>query len=122
VKFSELDSNIYDFGKDLGKLTFISLRSTGMEADEEGNLTEVKKRVYNCLSDERRAVIQVSLPPDAGEKIFERGQEVELFNPVLRIFPKVSYPNLEVVDYITADDIIVKNGKQPTNNDKKAHN
>jgi Bacterial protein of unknown function (DUF961). len=119
MNLKELNSDIYDFDKILGKLTFLNLRKIAMKKGEEGDLTEVKKKVYNCLSDNSRAVVQVSLPPDVADKVFERGQEVELCNPVLKVYSKIVYPDNEIFDVLHADDIVLKNGKQPVNSDRK---
>ena len=68
MKFKSLDSNIYDFEKSLGKLTFVSLRTESLGEDEDGNLTEVTKRVYNLLSEKQRKIVKVSLPAGVEEK------------------------------------------------------
>lgn len=120
MKFPKgLNDKIFDFESDFGRLSYVSLRTTSLQADENGEMTEVKKRVYNLLSDNKRAVVQVSIPADVPEKDFRRGQEVVLVNPVMNVMAVSNFPGVDVIDYLTADDIISKGGKalQP---DKKS--
>lgn len=119
MKFNDgLNSDVFDFSAELGRLTFVGLRTEPRKMDNGLVTDEIRKRVYNLLSDGRRAVVTVSIPAEVPKKTFNRGQEVVLVNPVINVMATYTYPNADVVDYITADDIVIK-GEKAAPLDKK---
>lgn len=107
MKFSDgLNDKIFDFDEEYGNLTYLCLRNTRMEEDENGDMTKVRKRVYDLLSDVKRAVVQVSVPAETAERDIPRGTKVRLVGGVMNVMARSGYPENEVVCYITANDII----------------
>lgn len=109
-----LDEKMFNFDAYFGKLTFLNTRREDQERDEDGNVTGIRKRVLNLISAGLREVIQVSVPPTAGEKDFMQGQPVKLVNPRLNFMSDSAFPNPNVIEYITADNIVLVDEKQNT--------
>lgn len=106
MKFEKIDEKMFDFYAEFGTLKFIGLRVESRVQDEDGEYTEVRKRVYNLLSDVKKAVVQVSIPAEVDEKSFERNQPVRLVEPEYRFMPVRDYPDVNVVSYLQAKDIV----------------
>lgn len=107
MKFTDgLNERIFDFEAEYGPLKFLGLRTTRFEADDDGLMTKGKKKVYDLLSDTKKAVVQVSLPFDTVDKKFERGTLVRLVGAVINVWANYNYSGNEVVYYISADDIV----------------
>ena len=109
-----LNSRQTDFNAYLGDLTFLNLRREDTTRDDDGNVTGIRKRVYNVISSQLRKVIQISVPADVEEKKFMINQPVRLKEPVRNFMSQINFPNVDVVEYITAEDIVPISGKNST--------
>lgn len=104
-----------DKEKTFGKLKFSALRREVFVQNEDGTAsTEVKERTYDLKCKEQGCMIQVSVPASVPLKEFDYNAEVEIINPVADTVATATYMGADVDWYIKADDIVLKNGKQPT--------
>lgn len=99
-----LTEEIFDFGTYLGDLTYIDLRSTSLEPDEYGELTEVKKRVYDVRSDGQRTILHISIPAETQLVNIPRGTPVKLVSPLLSFMAQRFNP--DAIPYIYAENIV----------------
>ena len=113
---------VIDKEKTFGQLKFSALRREVRIVNEDGTLSEeIKERTYDLKSREQGRMIQVSIPASAGIKEFEYNSEVELVNPVADTVATATFQGADVDWYIKAEDMILKNKKESTNqnpNDK----
>ena len=58
-------------------------------------------------------MIQVSIPASVPLKEYDYNAEVEIINPVADTVATATYMGADVDWYIKAEDIVLKNGKQP---------
>ncbi|MGX8833084.1 YdcP family protein [Amedibacillus sp. YH-ame6] len=106
---------ITDKEKTFGKLKFSALRREVFVQNEDGTAsTEVKERTYDLKCKEQGCMIQVSIPASVPLKEYDYNAEVEIINPVADTVASATYMGADVDWYIKADDIVLKNGKQPT--------
>lgn len=106
---------ITDKEKTFGKLKFSALRREVFVQNEDSTAsTEVKERTYDLKCKEQGCMIQVSIPASVPLKEFDYNAEVEIINPVADTVATATYMGADVDWYIKAEDIILKNGKQPT--------
>lgn len=106
---------VTDKEKTFGKLKFSALRREVFVQNEDGTpSTEVKERTYDLKCKEQGCMIQVSIPASVPLKEFDYNAEVEIINPVADTVATATYMGADVDWYIKADDIILKNGKQPS--------
>lgn len=105
---------ITDKEKTFGKLKFSALRREVFIQNEDGTAsTEVKERTYDLKCKEQGCMIQVSIPASVPVKEFDYNAEVEIINHVADTVATATYMGADVDWYIKADDIILKNDKQP---------
>lgn len=105
---------ITDKEKTFGKLKFSALRREVFVQNEDGTAsTEVKERTYDLKCKEQGCMIQVSIPASVPLKEYDYNAEVEIINPVADTVATATYMGADVDWYIKADDIVLKNGKQP---------
>ena len=106
---------VTDKEKTFGKLKFSALRREVFVQNEDGTpSTEVKERTYDLKCKEQGCMIQVSIPASVPLKEFDYNAEVEIINPVADTVATATYMGADVDWYIKAEDIILKNGKQPS--------
>ncbi len=105
---------VTDKEKTFGKLKFSALRREVFVQNEDGTpSTEVKERTYDLKCKEQGCMIQVSIPASVPLKEFDYNAEVEIINPVADTVATATYMGADVDWYIKAENIVLKNGKQP---------
>lgn len=105
---------ITDKEKTFGKLKFSALRREVFIQNEDGTASsEVKERTYDLKCKEQGCMIQVSIPATVPLREYDYNAEVEIINPVADTVASATFQGADVDWYIKADDIVLKNGKQP---------
>lgn len=91
-----------------GNLKFSALHRETYDRDEEGNNTgELLRRTYDLKSEAQGMMIQVILPPEAGEKTFDYNTPVKLVDPFISTVSNATFGGrAETGWYIKAADII----------------
>lgn len=99
-----------------GELKFSALKREKFVRDENNEATaEVEERVYDLKSKAQGMMIEVKLPPEAGEKDFPYNAIVKLVNPLLRAYalpPSNGFASAEWE--LKADDIILASDTEVT--------
>ncbi|WP_438273391.1 YdcP family protein [Tetragenococcus halophilus] len=106
---------VIDKEKTFGQLKFSALRREVFLQNEDGTVSnEVKERTYDLKSKEQGRMIQVSIPAAVPLKEFDYNAEVKLINPVADTVANATFRGADVDWYIKADDLVLKNQKNPT--------
>lgn len=106
---------VLDKEKTFGVLKFSALRhEVRMENVDGSTSEEIKRRTYDLKCSVQERMIQVSIPADVAVKEYPYNAEVELINPVADTVANANFRGADVDWYIKADDIVLKNVKQPT--------
>lgn len=112
IERNGLTEDVFDFGEELGDLTFLGLKN---ESRDDNDYDVIKKRTYSVLSTAKQQVINigVSAADQPSELSVARGTLVKLVYPVLGVMATPSetrYNAVELTEYINAYNIVPVNG------------
>lgn len=100
--------------KTFGQLKFSALRREVHIQNEDGSMSdEIKERTYDLKCREQGRMIQVSIPASVPLREYDYNAEVEIINPIADTVANATFQGADVDWFIKAEDIILKNGKQP---------
>lgn len=102
--------------KTFGQLKFSALRREVHMQNEDGSVSdEIKERTYDLKCREQGRMIQVSIPASVPLREYDYNAEVEIINPIADTVANATFQGADVDWFIKADDIVLKNKKNPSN-------
>lgn len=107
---------VVDAEKTFGNLKYSAMRAVRYETDEEGKSTGViRSRTFDLKSEAQGMMIQVILPPEAGEKEYAYNTPVKLTDPFIDTIASATFGGrADAGWYIKAADIVPLTDKDKT--------